>query len=220
MSSTQKAPKEPAIEQKLGRIIYTRKRANAPKEPWIVEKSGKTQKWNKASDHFTHDNGARPFYFKVKSGRLTVVKGRSDKESGPIYDKLVLDVPEYKHIWIGANSGKYANKHESECKGNSLLVHTKDNEYIYIGDRIFKFTTSDKIKEFHGIMGNSDVPYPFAIGTENTYFFTTNTPNACKLMPNELLNLNIDPYIEFFDQETSAKKVKGQLIVKRTSLSV
>lgn len=215
MATTRKAPKEHATDQKLGRILYTRKKAYAPKESWIVEKSGKTQRWNKATDHFTHDNGARPFYFKVKNGHLTVLQGKFDKESEPIYDKLVLSLPKYKHIWIGANTGKYANKREGECKGNSLLVNVKNNEYIYIGNRIFKFTTIDKIKEFHGIMGNSDVPYPIAIGTKNTYFFTTTTPDGCKLIPNELLNLDVDPNKEFFDNEENATKVKGQLIVKR-----
>jgi hypothetical protein len=199
-----------ASETKLGRVMYV------GETPWIVEAAGTSQRWNKATGYFTHDNGGRPFYVKIRDRMITVVRGRCDdacaveNDMGSIYDTRILTIPSYKRVWIGENSGKYANKREIKGTGNSILVHIGDDKYVYIGDHVFEFRTSDKINEFHGIVGNSDVIYAFAIGDENTYFFTEDM-----YMPNNVLQKDVDPYITYFEHNKSAKKMKGNVIAKR-----
>jgi hypothetical protein len=210
---TRKAPKAHASDTELGRVVYMK---GKDEQPWIVEAAGKSQRWNKATGYFTHDNGGRPFYVKIRDGKVTVLRGlcddkcASNKNVGYIYNKHVLTISSYKKVWIGENTGKYSNKYEIKGKGNSILVHISGNRYVYIGDHIFEFTTSDTIKEFHGIVGNSDVIYAFAIGEANTYFFIDDA-----YLPNAVLPTDVDPYPTYFEHKDSAKKLKGKMIAKR-----
>lgn len=47
--------------------------------------------------------------------------------------------------------------------GNSVLLQKSNTEYIYISDSIKEFKCPEQIVEFHAPVGNSDVPYPFAV---------------------------------------------------------
>lgn len=215
--NTRKGPSVSATETELGRVMNVGSGWLSDGQKWIVEKAGKSQRWNKATGYFTHDNGGRPFYVKIRDGQIIVLKGKCDEKCGnesmgPIYNKHIITIPKYEKVWIGANKGKYANKHEYEGLGNSILVHVSGNKYVFIGDHVLEFTATDKIKEFHGILGNSDVVYPFAIGEKNTYFFLED-----KYLPITLFELQEgeDPYKTYFENEKSAKKISGKILQKR-----
>ncbi len=45
-----------------------------------------------------------------------------------------------------------------------------NGRYIYIGSEIYEFDTDDEIVAYHSKIGNSDVPYPVALGKTNAYF--------------------------------------------------
>jgi len=87
--------------------------------------------------------------------------------------------------------------------GNSVLLKLQNNKYIFIGESIFSFSTpsNDKITSFSSPMGNSAVPYPFAVGHKYTYLFLEHI-----YVPNSTLrdfdtDLQ-DPY-DWFYQHTS-----------------
>lgn len=204
---TRKGPRVHASETELGRVTYVKG------VPWIVEAAGKSRRWNKATGFFTLDNGGRPFYVKVRDGSIQVMKGRCADESDwcdMIYDKLVYSIPKYEKLWVGANKGKYAKKYAPVDEGNSLLVHVAGTDYVYIGDRVHKFTTTDIIREFHGVIGNSDVVYAFAIGDDFMYFFVDNGGS----MPKELFKDGGDPYQTYF-QNKKHLKLNGKIVVER-----
>lgn len=104
------------------------------------------------------DNGGYPFKVEVLSNCINIFKRKK-----PGYEKYeetpCLIFNEYIKLYVA----------EEEPIGNSLILHVKDDEYIYIGWIIYKFTICDGIKEFHSEVGNSDVPYPYIIGNEYTY---------------------------------------------------
>lgn len=54
--------------------------------------------------------------------------------------------------------------------GNSILIQISDHKYIYVGNIIYEFATDEKIIDYVSPVGNSDVPYPVAIGSDNVYF--------------------------------------------------
>jgi hypothetical protein len=61
--------------------------------------------------------------------------------------------------------------HEWWYGGNSVLLQTEAQEYMFLGERVFRFCTpGDEIVQFVSDMGNSAVPYPFAVGRERVYF--------------------------------------------------
>jgi len=57
--------------------------------------------------------------------------------------------------------------------GSSILLHIKDNNYIWIGNEIYSFTSISKINYFVSPVGNNYVPYPYAYDNDNNiYLFT------------------------------------------------
>ncbi len=99
-------------------------------------------------------------------------------------------------IWIGKSpknkmtefSGAYGPKYD----GNSILLKLK-NEYIYIGSMIYSFVPLAPIKSYVSPVGNSGVPYPYAIDTKNNIY----------LMIEDVIMLNrtsfTDPYDDYYD---------------------
>ena len=55
--------------------------------------------------------------------------------------------------------------------GNTLLLESENNEYVYIsGLEIFRFKTDDKIIDYISLMGKNKVPYAIIIGKKYTHF--------------------------------------------------
>jgi len=123
--------------------------------------------------------------------------------------KEVLTSP-YKQLFVGDNLLKdkqYAKK--GMYPGNSLLFELLKGSYLYVGSEIFQFQTRNK-EEIHTYMspvGNSVVPYPYAIGKTHTYFMLEKVTVA-----NELLDLKKDAYGQLYSNIDNA--VKEQLRVK------
>ena len=58
---------------------------------------------------------------------------------------------------------EYSGGYGDEFDGNSILVHISENKYVYIGSSIYSFESQAKIIRYISPVGNSDVPYPYAI---------------------------------------------------------
>jgi hypothetical protein len=80
------------------------------------------------------------------------------------YNILLHHLTDFVGYWSGFDSSPY------EMHGNSILIHLKNLEYIYVGRSIHKFTAVDKITDYISPVGNGDVPCPVAYGEENVYF--------------------------------------------------
>lgn len=100
----------------------------------------------------------------------------------------------YKKLFAGDNALKL--KDHGSGKGNSVLLLQKNGKYIYIGDEIREFSTKDGdvIQKYYSPIGNSAVPYPYAVGEKYTYFLVGET----EYVKNELLDLKKDGYRQFY----------------------
>lgn len=112
-----------------------------------------------------HDNGGRPFKVKIKNNTLVSI---FEKPNG-VYDgtKNYNDIPfavfNAERIFIGEHTdGKY--------RGNSILLYLGDKDYVYVGQVIYTFKSLNEITSYHSRIGNSDVPYPYAIDDKNNYY--------------------------------------------------
>jgi hypothetical protein len=103
---------------------------------------------------------------------------RNQSKNKWMYIKLV-DKFKHKKVFIGKSiknerttfSGGYGKYFD----GNSILLNLSKNKYVYIGESIYSFETkNDKILEYHSPVGNSDVPYPVAVGEKYVYFLIKN----------------------------------------------
>jgi hypothetical protein len=106
------------------------------------------------------DNGARPYRVYVDGSTVSIYIGKRNSDYTYDYDKLVRTI-KAKEVHLGGKKSQL---------GNSILVHVSGNNYLYIGHEIYEFQIEDEVDTYFSIVGNSDVPYPVLLGTQNAYF--------------------------------------------------
>jgi hypothetical protein len=179
------------VEEKATKIPKGYRKTTAPK--WHVkefycdpsrkrlEKNNEEFKRIKTTGYKTyvvHDNGGRPFVVYVGINDIKIYKQNKKKyyikksdwkykstDNKWAYVKLVA---KYKNLktFVGKdpNYGKYSI-------GNSILTKIGKNRYVFIGESVYEFSTSDEIVDYMSLLGNSNVPWPVAYGKINVYFF-------------------------------------------------
>jgi hypothetical protein len=106
------------------------------------------------------DNGARPYRVYVDGSTVSIYIGKMNSDFTYDYDKLFRTI-KVKQVHVGGKKSQL---------GNSILIHVSGNKYLYIGHEIYEFQMEDTVDTYFSIVGNSDVPYPVLLGTENAYF--------------------------------------------------
>ena len=107
----------------------------------------------------TNHNGSYYYYVDIDKKSINVyentgVSNENKKNFDIHFNKHIL-CTDYKDVFIGDD------KKNKNGYGNSVLINTKNNEYIFICRDIIKFTTKDKITKYYSPIGNSSVPYPY-----------------------------------------------------------
>jgi len=86
--------------------------------------------------------------------------------------------------------------------GNSILLEIDpiNLRYVYIGYEIYSFTAYAKIKEYVSPVGNSQVPYPYAVDELNNYYLMIeNIVLEGRKEIEDLVNDKSDPYDYYYD---------------------
>jgi len=152
--------------------------------------------------YLTHNNGDRPYRITIKESKLIIINDNNNNEE-------ILSINTNK-IWIGESpltkmtefSGGYGPK----FKGNSILLYI-DNYYIFIGHKVYSFKTEYEIINYVSEVGNNDVPYPYAVDTENNYYLMI---EEIKLsVPDEYYT---DPYTYYYSKKKNYKNMNCTII--------
>ncbi len=139
------------------------------------------------------DNGGTPFVARVTSGQIEVVSEAKNK--------VVLKT-RYQKIFIGDNNLKEPRAApKGKYPGNSILIRVSADNYIYIGSEIYGFKSPDTIKEYYSPVGNSHVPYPYAVGDKYVYFMLDRIA-----VPKEQIDLTKDAYAQFYQSDMCTPK--------------
>jgi hypothetical protein len=146
--------------------------------------------------YLTHDNGGVPYRVIVGNHEITIIDNYADKFL------MKLDTIE---VWIGESpftpttkcSGCYGEK----FKGNSILVRVSENRYVFIGHTVYSFETKYPIVKYLSEVGNNDVPYPYAVDTENNFYLMVE--NVMLPVPEQYHN---DPYGYHYGNRTPGKR--------------
>jgi hypothetical protein len=163
--------------------------------------------------YLIHDNGSRPFTVDVKkrdNGKYNVVVWRNRYEGDdykPIADEKIYSINNVE-VFIGKHPKcYYGDCLGKEFNGNSILLGLGNNNYVYIGLKIFEFKSLAKIKKFYSPVGNSDVPYSFAVDVDSNYY----------LLIEDVVLLNYqseDPPYEFYYKQPHLK-IKSLVQVRK-----
>lgn len=194
------------------------------KNKWIIINENKTKKWlklkGKIRKYKTHDNGSRPFLVVISDDKIIVFKKNdvyekskksNEKKLEPWIDCLKIN--KFTNIFIGKNSKKYSiYSSYGSFTGNSIIVEIKPKNYIFIGDCIKSFNTKEPILEYYSVMGNNDVPYPFALSDTHIYLMSD-------MVYTNKIKGNPDPYPSFYGYDDKYKtkwtKLQNQIIIKK-----
>ena len=146
---------------------------------WVKDNKSKNIKI-KGKQYLIHDNGGRPFLvvineknvyiYKVPKNNLLTEYKKKD------YTELIKEYKNVKKVFIGKSkkpneNAVYHSVYGSKYNGNTILLEIKPKKYCLIADTIIEFSTKDTIEKYDSPVGNNDVPYPVAYGTNNIYFF-------------------------------------------------
>jgi hypothetical protein len=197
---------------------------------WVVKSKGaratqkqKTQKKHKTQRMKTYmilDNGSNTFSADVSPSHVAIYLLEENGADG----KKVIDTA-HTRVFVGDNDLRIGQgvAPKGMYPGNSLLIQVRPGSYIFAGQEIYSFSTVDgeEILAYYSPVGNSAVPYPYAVGERHTYFML-----EMEYVPNELLDLTKDAYGQFYgftvkDEaqkaviQGAAKKFTTKLLQKR-----
>lgn len=139
----------------------------------------------------THDNGGRPFRVDVSPTTVSVTVQSTGKSAGQFA---------VQRTWVGADPLRLGpEKFKPWMLGNSVFAELTDGRYLFVGDRVFTFSPmkGDSIDIFQSYVGNSDVPYPYAISNTHTYLMLLDKGKVI-VLPNEHLDLKRDVYAQYY----------------------
>ena len=117
------------------------------------------------------------------------------------------------------NDGGMYDLEKGSGRGNTILLQTGKDKYTYIGDGIRSFTTKDGdvIQKYYSPVGNSAVPYPYAVGQKYVYLMLDN-----EYEPVEEFDLTKDVYTQYYAhldldklKNKSSKKYSVKTLFKR-----
>jgi hypothetical protein len=139
----------------------------------------KTRKKKRSTRYDIHNNGARPFFVEVEGNTVTIWKNMNTtiKKDG---EYIEVKKPEKKIKTLTAKEIFLGKKSKTGLtpspKGNTILLKLSDTRYIWIGSIVAEFDVmkGDHIVDYFSDIGNSDVPYPYAVGENNVYLVTEN----------------------------------------------
>jgi len=135
--------------------------------------------------YLIHDNGGRPFAVYISPNKKSVSIYRYPKNFLPsdddVFQKSYIEyyselIKKYKckDVFVGESPKndmtKFSGGYGKKFKGNSILIKLSDKKYVFVGEVIYEFNSLNKIVEYTSPVGNSDVPYPYAIDEENNYY--------------------------------------------------
>lgn len=135
----------------------------------------------KGKKYFTHNNGGRPFMVVFNGNNVDIYTYSSNfnHERDLTPKDYYVHIKSYKNIhkkFIGKSikGDDATNLPSSFGLGNSILLQITNKKYVFIGSFIYEFEPEDEITQYYSMIGNSDVPYPVAIGEKNVYFLIEN----------------------------------------------
>lgn len=148
----------------------------SPFTSYMEDAGTKTQRYE------THDNGGRPFVVELTLVddafyNVQVFKNVYDNATDTYNQETnPLITFEGVQVWIGyspdCKTTRYSGGYGPKFDGNSFLIcdDAEALKYTFIGESIFSFHASMPIVAYHSPVGNSDVPYPYAIDCEGHFY--------------------------------------------------
>ena len=163
-----------------------------------------------------NDNAAFPFVVFDYGGRVDIYNNHFNEASnkGELKNKL-MDV-KYEQIFIGDNdlNDPYWAFKRGVAKGNTILLQTGKDKYMFIGKGVLSFSTKngDTIRKFYSPIGGNYDSFPYAIGDKYVYLL-----NDKKYAPIGEFDITKDVCKQYYCYNTECKKYKTSGLSMKTN---
>jgi hypothetical protein len=163
-----------------------------------------------------NDNASFPFVVFDYSGRAEIYNNHFNETSnkGELNNKL-MDV-KYEKIFIGDNdfNDHYWIFKRGIAKGNTILLQTSKDKYLFIGKGIMSFSTKDgdTIRNFYSPIGGNYDSFPYAVGDKYVYFL-----NDKKYAPIGEFDIKKDFIKQYYCYDSECKKYKTFALSMKTN---
>jgi hypothetical protein len=167
-------------------LKYIKKFVSNPLRKLIRPLARKPLHYEDAWIYAIHDNGGRPFLVYVNDRKDVVIYKIDEKvilpeiwfkeedvDNWPFYTEKVREWKRVQRIFVGDDADcslECPNVKGSFCLGNSILLEISPQCYVFIGEWIYSFMSSEPITKYHSPLFNNDVPMPVA-ESKTKYFF-------------------------------------------------
>lgn len=147
-------------------------------------------------EYITNYNGGK--YYKVNVDDLHV------KVTNLNTNEIVFE-NDVEKVFIGNDEDD-----DDEWEGNTFLLKLKDNKYMSIVDEVYTFDAFNEITKYYSPIGNSAVPYPYAIDDDGNYYLTIED-----VMVKDIPDDCTDPYRHYYYKgrmDGAAKEIESARI--------
>jgi hypothetical protein len=149
--------------------------------------------------YYTYDNGSRPYKVVISNNIVNVYEYVSQQNDRDIYKTDQSFRFTTKQIFIGRSPKNrmttFSGGYGKQFDGNSILLHIKNLDYVFIGDTVTKFKAHAKIVKYVSPVGNNLVPYPYAVDLLGNYYLIIENVMMHRLPDNKKFG---DPYQYYY----------------------
>ena len=168
-NKTRQSPSTHASET----ILATIKKGNNGNKWIVIETKNHIHRWlelnGKISQYQIMHNGELKYKAIISDKKILIFGYLYNKI--PEINRLILSLGNTTNIFLGKiEYPEYKGK--NKYKGNTILIETKKNNYVYLGHKIVSFITKSPIIKYVSDMDPIDtVSYPYALTNDKIYIF-------------------------------------------------
>lgn len=196
---------------KIRGVLFSQDTVDRIKGKPVQKKPSSTKKGNSnCEQYWTSWNGFQNGYWVcIKPNGFTLVYCKGKKVLTTTTKQVLIGKsPECPMTDFSGGAG-------SEWDGNAILLRVTGLDYVFIGEKVYKFTAEKEITEFVSPVGNNSVPYTYGSDGENVYLFIE---DKMMKMNSELRKglKDCDPYEYYYNNNSSAKDLKNYSLINDT----
>jgi hypothetical protein len=163
-----------------------------------------------------NDNAAFPFVVFDYGGRVDIYNNHFNEETNKAELNKKLIGVKYDQIFIGDNESNdpYWKFKRGVAKGNTILLQTGKDKYMFIGKGILSFSTKDgdTIRRYYSPIGGNYDSFACAVGDKYVYLL-----NDKKYVPIGEFDINKDIIKQYYCYDCEYKKYKTTTLSMKTN---
>ncbi len=163
-----------------------------------------------------NDNASFPFVVFDYGGRVDIYNNHFNEETNKAELNKKLIGVKYDQIFIGDNESKdpYWMFKYGIAKGNTILLQTGKDKYMFIGKGILSFSTKDgdTIRRYYSPIGGNYDSFACAVGDKYVYLL-----NDKKYAPVSEFDINKDIIKQYYCYDCECKKYETTTLPMKTN---